>query len=55
MPACRQAGSVGANKSPCIPLYERGKGRGILKARLSRLSGDRKPCPTNKSPYIPLF
>jgi len=52
MPACRQAGSVGANKSPCIPLYERGKGRGILKARLSRLSGDRKHCPTKQIPIV---
>jgi len=41
-----------ANKSPSIPLYKRGKGRGILKAMLSRLSGDRKHCPTKQIPIV---
>jgi len=48
----RQAGSVGANKSPLVPLYKRGKGRGILKAMLSCLSGDRKHCPTKQIPIV---
>jgi len=47
-PACRQAASVGANKSPCLPLYKRGRNR---RGGFEKKQGS-KPCPTKQNPIV---